>query len=66
MFHCLYVLLFACKLNVLGSGIYYAAASVVVAMSGENLFGTCFFVCYMSVQFHEATAANMKFNAVSR
>ena len=42
MFHCMYVLLFACKLSVLGSGICYAAASVVVAMSAENLFALAF------------------------
>ncbi len=63
MFHCMHVLLFACKLNVLGGGVYYAAASVVVAVSGENLFCPCYVVCYISVQFHAATAANL--NAAS-
>ena len=64
----MYILLFACKLNVLGSGIFicYAAASVVVAMLGGKPICTCFFVCYISVQFQEATAAILKFNAVSR
>ena len=47
MFHCMYVLLFARRLNVLGSGICYAAASVVVAVSGENLFA----LAYSSVTY---------------